>query len=44
MTKKEKEHITELIDNVVDHEGDIDQIVYLYEEIKRMVNYKYKDQ
>ncbi len=37
MTKKEKEILNRIIDEIQASDDQIDQLVYLYEEVKRML-------
>jgi len=43
MTKKEKTILWNIIDDIVDSDGQIDGFERLYREVKEMIGYKYKD-
>lgn len=41
MTKKEKETLRSIVDDIVNSDEQTDGLVRLYKEVKEMINYKY---
>ena len=42
MTQKERERLWSCVDDVVNSDEQTDALVTLFNEVKRMINYKYK--